>query len=70
MTQLYSPEIDFGNWYYIKDPTHVFIYQSATMEWIRRKQEFSSCTLQDRLVTLVNPTEIQPDTASASSGAG
>jgi len=70
MTQLYSPEIDFGNWYYIKDPTHVFIYQSATMEWIRRKQEFSSCTLQDRLVTLVNPSEIQPDAASASSGAG
>ncbi len=55
MTCLYSPEVDFGSWYYIKDRTHVFIYQPATMEWIRRNFGFSSCSIQDRLVTLVNP---------------
>lgn len=54
MTHLYSPEIDFRNWYYINDHTHVFICQSATMEWIRNQFGFFSCTIQGRLVTLVN----------------
>jgi SAM-dependent methyltransferase len=55
MTHLYNPELDFRNWYYIKDPTHVFIYQSATMEWIRQKYGFSLCAIQDRLITFMNP---------------
>jgi SAM-dependent methyltransferase len=54
MTHLYTPGADFGNWYYVRDPTHVFIYQSATMEWIRCAYDFSCCTIKDRLVTLVN----------------
>ena len=55
MTHLYNPELDFRNWYYIKDPTHVFIYQSATMEWISQKYGFSFCAIQNRLITFMNP---------------
>jgi hypothetical protein len=46
MTLLYWPGIEFGSWYNIKDPTHVFIYQSATMEWIRCRYRFSACTIK------------------------
>lgn len=54
MTCLYSPKTKLGNWYYIKDPTHVFIYQPATMEWIRRHYGFAVCVIQERLITLGN----------------
>jgi len=52
MTDLYKPEWDFKNWYYINDPTHVFIYQRATLEWIQQKFGFSLCTVEGRLITL------------------
>lgn len=47
MTHVYSPEIDFGSWYYKNDPTHVIFYQSETLEWIRIAFGFSSLK-QDR----------------------
>lgn len=52
MTCLYRPGMKLGDWYYINDPTHVFLYQPATLEWIRRNHGFSSCIIRDRLVTL------------------
>ena len=54
MTHLYHIEIDLVDWYYTKDPTHVFIYQPKTLGWIRRHYGFSSCIVQDRLVVLSN----------------
>jgi len=66
MTELYRQGIDFSNWYYINDPTHVFIYQSTTMEWIRQEYGFSSCAIRDRLITFVNSPGIQGDADSVS----
>lgn len=36
MTSLYNPEIDFKTWYYKDDPTHVFIYQKETFDYIKK----------------------------------
>lgn len=49
MTHVYSPEIPFADWYYKNDPTHVFIYQKETMEWIS-KFRFSELSIKGRLV--------------------
>ena len=35
MTQLVQPAtVDFANWWYARDPTHVVFYQRRTMRWI------------------------------------
>ncbi len=60
MTSLYRPDADFKNWHYVRDPTHVFIYQPKTMDWIRQKYNFSACTIQDRLITMANSSDTGP----------
>lgn len=50
MTHIYSPDILFENWYYKNDPTHVFIYQKETIEWIGSKFGFSSVKIENRLI--------------------
>ncbi len=54
MTHLYNPEIDFPSWYYIKDHTHVFLYQKETMEWIANKFGFTSVEIENRLIIFTN----------------
>lgn len=51
MTYLYNDEINFDNWYYKNDPTHVFIYSVATVQWIKEKFKFSSVNIDNRLIT-------------------
>jgi len=50
MTHVYSPDINFADWYYKNDPTHVFIYQRKTLEWIKANFEFSAFSINNRLV--------------------
>ncbi len=52
MTHLYSPDIDFESWYYKNDPTHVFIYQAATIEYIANAFLFRSFEVNNRLIVL------------------
>ena len=54
MTHLYDTKIDFDNWYYKNDNTHVFIYQRETMEKIKERYNFSSLTVKDRLMIFKN----------------
>ncbi|MCK4538896.1 MAG: methyltransferase domain-containing protein [Candidatus Krumholzibacteria bacterium] len=54
MTELYNESIDFSNWYYKNDPTHVFFYQKKTIHWIKEKFEFRDVTIEGRLITWVN----------------
>jgi hypothetical protein len=54
MTHIYNPKIDFENWYYKNDPTHVFIYQEATLIWIKNNFNFASVTIDNRLISFVN----------------
>jgi len=51
MTDLFHDALDFKNWYYRNDPTHVFIYCERTCEWIKETFNFSSVTVDGRLVT-------------------
>jgi len=50
MTHLYESSIDFSEWYYQKDPTHVFIYQEETITWIQQQFQFKSVFIKDRLI--------------------
>ncbi|MBN2596445.1 class I SAM-dependent methyltransferase [Labilibaculum sp.] len=50
MTHLYNENIDFANWYYKNDPTHVFIYQKQTFEWIQKEFAFADVMIENRLV--------------------
>jgi len=52
MTNQYTSEIDFENWYYRRDPTHVFFYQKSTFYWIKETFRFKSLEFQDRLTIL------------------
>ncbi len=52
MTDLYSEEINFDNWYYKNDPTHVFFYQKSTFDWIKDTFGFNSVEFKDRLIVL------------------
>lgn len=56
MTHIYNSKIDFDKWYYKNDPTHVFIYQKETFEWIKNKYNFSSITINQRLIVFKNGT--------------
>lgn len=55
MTHLYSPEIEFENWYYKNDPTHVFIYQQQTLKYIVKVFGFSDFYVNGRLIVFSNP---------------
>lgn len=50
MTSLYSEEIDFENWYYKNDPTHVFLYRRETLAYIARNWDFSHLKIEHPLV--------------------
>lgn len=52
MTHLYSPDINFASWYYKNDPTHVFIYQAATVQYLAGAFLFQSVEVDNRLIVL------------------
>ena len=54
MTEIYNGSIDFSSWYYKNDPTHVFIYQKKTIEWIKNEFGFCDVSIKGRLVTFFN----------------
>ncbi len=49
MTDLHDKSVDFQNWYYKNDRTHVFIYHHKTLEWIKEKLKFASLKVDKRL---------------------
>jgi SAM-dependent methyltransferase len=52
MTDIYDSSINFEKWYYKNDPTHVFLYQNTTFEYIKDSYNFNDCKIQDRLIIL------------------
>lgn len=52
MTHLYDKTIDFKNWYYKNDPTHVFIYHHKAIEFIANCCGFSNFEVSNRLIVL------------------
>jgi SAM-dependent methyltransferase len=54
MTELYNDNINFGNWYYKNDPTHVFIYHQKSIEFIKEHFHFSDVLINKRLIIFAN----------------
>ncbi|NJY62733.1 class I SAM-dependent methyltransferase [Salinimicrobium sp. CDJ15-81-2] len=54
MTDIYRPTIDFGNWYYKNDPTHVFLYREHTFKYIKEAFRFSGVKIEKRLITFTS----------------
>lgn len=52
MTHIFNPSLDFVNWYYRLDPTHVFIYTKKTIEYIAQIYHLEIEKITDRLVIL------------------
>lgn len=50
MTALYDDDIDFEQWYYKNDPTHVFFYHRNALQWIKKQFSFSEIFIKDRLI--------------------
>jgi len=53
MTMLHDETVDFQNWHYRRDPTHVFIYRAETIGWISRRFKFSDARIEGRLITML-----------------
>ncbi len=51
MTCLYDENIDFDNWYYKNDDTHVFFYHHKALDWIKVNFGFSEVKVEGRLIT-------------------
>lgn len=49
MTDPYSEDTDFKNWYYKNDPTHVFFYHQKSLLWIKSQYRFSGLKINGRL---------------------
>lgn len=54
MTVLFDDSMNFHNWYYKKDPTHVFFYQPKTIGWIKEHFNFSNVIIKGRLIIFSN----------------
>lgn len=51
MTLLYGEGIEFENWYYKNDPTHVIFYSEKTVDFIKKMFKFESFEIfGDRMV--------------------
>lgn len=55
MTSLYDPSINFKNWYYRNDPTHIRFYTEKTFQWIADKFNCSLEILGQRVCILKKP---------------
>ncbi len=54
MTQLLDGDIDFSEWRYKDDPTHIFFYRARTIEFIQKTFGFAASTIDGRLVVFDN----------------
>lgn len=52
MTNMITKPERFANWYYRRDPTHVFFYTPETFGYIKEEFGFDGLTLDKRLITL------------------
>ncbi|MGY5847605.1 class I SAM-dependent methyltransferase [Salegentibacter sp. HM20] len=49
-TSLYFETINFENWYYKDDPTHVFLYTTKSLEWIAENLDFSTLEIDPEVI--------------------
>ncbi len=52
MTELLSPSIDFENWHYARDETHVSFYTRGTLEYIADKFSLDILSIQENVILM------------------
>ena len=50
MTDVFNQSINFENWYYKNDETHVIFYTKNTFDWIKNELGFSKVSVLNRLI--------------------
>lgn len=50
MTSIYSEDIEFKDWGYKNDITHVFFYHKKALEWIKSEYKFSNLEIEKDLI--------------------
>lgn len=50
MSELFTTDISFDDWYYKNDPTHVIFYSEKNLKWIKEKVGFSEVRIDGRLI--------------------
>lgn len=50
MTLLFDESIDFAQWHYKNDPTHVFFYHRDSLAFIQKQFDFSAVEIDNRLI--------------------
>ncbi|HKJ06827.1 MAG TPA: class I SAM-dependent methyltransferase [Flavobacteriaceae bacterium] len=51
-TQLFNANLEFKNWWYKNDQTHVVFYQIETFKWIKNHFNFKHLVIKDSLILL------------------
>ena len=49
-TSIFYEFLDFKNWYYKNDPTHVFFYSEESLKWIREHFGFHNLEIASKLI--------------------
>ena len=49
-TEIWNEAINFQNWQYKNDKTHVFFYNKESLEWIRNNLKFSDLEIADNFI--------------------
>ena len=57
MTGIYNNTIDFSKWWYKNDPTHVFIFQEKTFEYIKKEFDFKDLKIEKNFIKLSQERE-------------
>lgn len=54
MTDIYDESIDFNQWYYKNDETHVIFYTQKTFEYLKKVYHFKHLKIDKRLIVFSN----------------
>ena len=54
MTDIYDDSIDFNNWYYKNDETHVIFYTKKTLQYLKEVYSFKDLVIDKRLIIFTN----------------
>jgi len=52
MTNIFTPEINFWNWYYKNDKTHVFFYSHKAFDYIKNKWSWKNYSIEWKCIVL------------------
>jgi len=55
MTGIVTDDVDFGTWWYVRDPTHVAFYSPETLSWIAADRGWERVPVGDTVVLFRKP---------------